>query len=424
VTERPPSRESARPGCEDMNQGMSSSDSDEREGTVSSQQPASTRVSDDGNEVSTAEMEAELAADAEEPSFSFGLRRGVQTGVAVVLLIAAIYFLLPKLVGVRGTLGRLGDADPVWLGVALLMETVAYISYGTLFRGTVGRVIRLTWGETFQITMAGLAASLLFSAGGAGGVVLTYWALRKAGMPARRAACRMVAFMVLLYAVYMAAVLINGILLRAGVFHGPNPAGMTIVPAAIAAFLIGAFLLLALVPGDFERRFSEASGEGLGTRLAHRMATVPATLAMGTRTAISLVKDRSTAFLAIGGAVGWWAAEIGTLWASFHAYGVSVPLSVVVMGYFVGLTANLIPFVPAGVGAVDAGMIGAFVLFGYNGGDVFPAILTYRLFAFWLPIPPGIFAFVRLRRTVARWENGKRPAARRPHVTPEASTAL
>ena len=35
-----------------------------------------------------------------------------------------------------------------------------------------------------------------------------------------------------------------------------------LVPAAIAAFLIGAFLLLALVPGDFERRFSEASGEG------------------------------------------------------------------------------------------------------------------------------------------------------------------
>ena len=34
--------------------------------------------------------------------------------------------------------------------------------------------------------MAGLAATLLFSAGGAGGIALTYWALRKAGMRAPR----------------------------------------------------------------------------------------------------------------------------------------------------------------------------------------------------------------------------------------------
>ena len=36
--------------------------------------------------------------------------------------------------------------------------------------------------------MAGLAATLLFSAGGAGGIVLSYWALRKAGMRRREAA--------------------------------------------------------------------------------------------------------------------------------------------------------------------------------------------------------------------------------------------
>lgn len=381
-------------------------------------------AADYSDEVSTAEMEAELADVANEPVFSFGRRQGLQTLALVVVLIVAIYFLLPKIVGVKGTLGRLGEADPVWLVVALLMETLAYVAYGTLFRGTVGRIIKLTWSETFQITMAGLAASLLFSAGGAGGVVLTYWALRKAGMPARRAACRMVAFMVLLYGVYMITVLVNGILLRAGVFNGPNPAGMTIVPASIAGALIVIFLLTALIPGDFERRFAAARGESGGARLARRLATVPATLAMGTRTALSLLRDRSTGALVLAGAAGWWAAEVATLWAAFHAYGVSVPLSVVVQGYFVGLTANLIPFVPAGVGAVDAGMIGAFVLFGYNGADVFPAILTYRLFAFWAPIPPGVFAFLKLRRTVSGWEQGDRPAARRGPVTAEASTAL
>ena len=31
-------------------------------------------------------------------------------------------------------------------------------------------------------------------------------------------------------------------------------------------------------------------------------------------------------------------------------------------------------------------------------------MLTYRVIAFWLPIPPGIIAFFQLRKTVQRWE--------------------
>jgi hypothetical protein len=31
-------------------------------------------------------------------------------------------------------------------------------------------------------------------------------------------------------------------------------------------------------------------------------------------------------------------------------------------------------------------------------------VLSYRVIAFWLPIPPGIVAFFQLRGTVAGWE--------------------
>ena len=75
-----------------------------------------------------------------------------------------------------------------------------------------------------------------------------------------------------------------------------------------------------------------------------------------------------------------------------------------VQGFFVGMAANLIPSPAGGVGSVDAGMIGAFVLFGMPTAVVFPAVLAYRVIAFWLPIPPGIVAFVQLRKTVARWQ--------------------
>jgi hypothetical protein len=64
------------------------------------------------------------------------------------------------------------------------------------------------------------------------------------------------------------------------------------------------------------------------------------------------------------------------------------------------------------VGAVDAGMIGAFVLFGIPEETVFPAILIFRLVAFWMPIPPGVFAFFQLRHTVHVWEEEGRPIER------------
>jgi hypothetical protein len=57
-------------------------------------------------------------------------------------------------------------------------------------------------------------------------------------------------------------------------------------------------------------------------------------------------------------------------------------------------------------------MIGAFVLFGIPEETVFPAILVYRLVAFWLPIPPGIVAFFQLRKRVARWEEEGLPINR------------
>ena len=79
-----------------------------------------------------------------------------------------------------------------------------------------------------------------------------------------------------------------------------------------------------------------------------------------------------------------------------------MPLAVVVQAFFVGMFANLIPL-PGGVGGVDAGLLGAFALFGVATGSS-RAVLLYRILAFWLPIPPGIVAFLQLRKTVQRWE--------------------
>jgi len=364
-----------------------------------------------------------MVAEA-EPSFFADPKRLIQTAVAVVLLLVAIYVLIPRLFDLQDALGKVGDGNPLWIALGVVFCVAMFASYVALFRGVVGeKVIHLNWSESYQITMAGLAATRLFSAGGAGGILLTYWALRKAGMERRESVCRMVAFLVVLYSIYLAAIVVFGVLLWSGVLSGEAPLAGTLIPAGLAALALVVGLVIALLPNDFERRIERHTSGRFG-RFAKRLATAPATFAQGTRTAIAFVRNPSAGALAFGGAIGFWGANIAILWASFHAFDVSVPLGVVIQGFFLGMVANLFPFAPGGVGAVDAGMIGAFVLFDVPSAEVFAAVLTYRVIAFWLPIPPGIIAFFQLRKTVGRWEREGRERPERIDVAePETATA-
>jgi uncharacterized protein (TIRG00374 family) len=357
-----------------------------------------------------------LIPDPDEgSSLAFTPRRiAVYTGI-VVALVVGLYVALPAaLSGLSDMRDVVADANPVWIAVALGLNVGSFVAYIALFRGVVGGQAetsiarRLDWSASYQITLAGLAATRLFAAAGAGGIALTYWALRRAGMGRRDAACRMVAFLVLMYGVYMATLVICGLFLRIGLFNGPSPVGMTIVPAALASVVILLVGLVALIPHDVERRLANWS-RGYRRRAIwlRRLATGPALLASGTRTAIALLRQPSRALLAIGGAAGFWAANIAVLWACFHAFGEAVPKAVLVQGFFVGMAANLLPFFPGGVGSVDAGMIGAFLAFGEPSSTVIVSVLAYRVIAFWLPIPPGVIAYVQLRRTVARWRTGE-----------------
>ncbi len=113
---------------------------------------------------------------------------------------------------------------------------------------------RIGWRESYEITMAGLVATRLFAAAGAGGVALTAWALRRSGMEPRLVACRMVAFMVLLYVIYAGSLLLDGIGLGIGLFPGGGSFAITIVPAIVAAVLFAVAGAMSLLPGDVERR--------------------------------------------------------------------------------------------------------------------------------------------------------------------------
>ncbi|MGI9557440.1 MAG: lysylphosphatidylglycerol synthase transmembrane domain-containing protein [Solirubrobacterales bacterium] len=341
--------------------------------------------------------EAEQAGD--DPSRRSRTRRRVGLGLALAAsAIAALYLLLPAVAGLENTWNRISEGNPWWLSVAAALEVFSYASYMLLFQTVFGAAARpIAWGEAARITMAGVAASRLLAVAGAGGIALTAWALRRRiGMPHRLVAARMSAFFLLLYGVYMAALGISGLGLRIGVFSGPAPFGLTVVPSSFGFAVIGITLLVAAASRDLDsalERFRDA-GHRL-SRLWRGIATIPATISSGVAFAMDLVRGRR---LGVLGAVGWWAFDVGVLWACLNAFGSAPSLAVVVTAYFVGMAANTLP-VPGGIGTVDAGMIGALIGFGVDGGLAIVGVLSYRAFAFWLPIVPGAIAYVQLLRS-------------------------
>jgi len=335
-------------------------------------------------------------------------RRALALGLFVASVVAFLYFVLPKLAGLGKTWDRLGQGAPGWLAVAAAFEFLSFAGYIALFRTVFvrSRESRIDWRASYEITMAGLAATRLFAAAGSGGIALTVWALRRAGLDRRTVAAEMVVFMTLLYAVYMAALVLFGIGLRTGLLPGGGSFAITILPAIFGGGVLLLFTALTLLPADVEGRLAGwAARRGQnrrGARVLARLVTLPALVANGVRGALAVARSRDPLVI---GAIAWWGFDIATLWASFRAFGAAPAFSVVVMAYFVGMLANVLPL-PGGIGGVDGGMIGAFIAFGVGTPIAVVAVLVYRAFAFWLPTVPGGIAYIQLRRRVAGWAAG------------------
>ena len=212
--------------------------------------------------------------------------------------------------------------------------------------------------------MAGLAATRLFAAGGAGGVALTAWALRRSGMERREVAERMIAFLV-------AALrrlrgrdgrlrdrAARGDLPRRGAVRADGRAGDHRRRSRSSSF--GA---LALVPEDFERRASSGwrrAGRALA-RWLRRFALAPASMRGGIRFALHKAVHPDLAMIGVDHVVGVQHRGAVGVVPRVRRRRRRSPCSC--RRSSSGCSANLLP-IPGGIGGVDGGMIGALAAFG------------------------------------------------------------
>jgi uncharacterized protein (TIRG00374 family) len=347
-------------------------------------------------------VEEAVEVMAPEPGLELTRRNLVLIGAFLAAAIAGLYYLLPQLAGLDDTWHRIEDGSPYWMILALVLGVGMFAGYVFMFRGIFVRAgrSRIDWRASYQITLAGLAASRLFAAAGAGGLVLTAWALRRSGMRTREVADKTLTFLILTYIPYMAALVVCGFGLRFGVFPGPDPFGLTVVPAAVAILLTAIGVSAALVPTDLQRRLDGfAHRKGRIGKWAQKAAHLPASASAGMRDAIAHLRHPDPALL---GAVLFWGFQVAVLWAAFRAFGDAPALAVLIQAFFVGMFGNLLP-VPGGVGGVEGGLIASFVAFGVDFEQALVAVLVYRAVTFWLPMIPGVIAYFQLRRTVERW---------------------
>jgi uncharacterized membrane protein YbhN (UPF0104 family) len=311
------------------------------------------------------------------------LRRRLLQALAALGVLVAIFLLAPGLGEVRD---RLGEASPGWLALATLFEGLSFASYVVMF----GPIFctGLGWRRSWQIGGSELAMGSLVPASGIGGLALGAWVLHRGGMDGERIARRSVAFFLIKSGVNFLAVAVIGTVMALGLLGPELSPWLTAFPAAVAALVIAVVAALPrLGPGR------AVGPDASGPRRA--LSATRRALIDGTAEAIKIVRSGNRRVLA--GSVGYWAFDNAVLWASFHAFGVSVPLTVVLIGYLIGQLGGLLP-IPGGIGGIDGGLIGTLIVYGAPAAGTAAAVLGYRVILFWLPLIVGGIAFAALRR--------------------------
>ena len=299
---------------------------------------------------------------------------------AVAVVVVAVVVLVPGLASLRE---RFAGAEAELLVVAAGLQMLSCASYVLVFRGVFCR--RMSWRTSTEIGLSELAANSILSVGGAGGLALGAWILRRGGVPVGHIARRTVAFFLLTSLANVGFLTLGGIALATGALSGAPSALYGIVPA------LGGVLLISLA-------LAARSAAGRLAQRTRRDRVARAFRVVGEGVDEALVLLRTYDPLIIFGAAGYMLFDVAMLGVCFAAFGNDVPpVGVLLLAYIIGQLGSLIPL-PGGLGSVDGALIGTLVLFGVDVTDAAVAVIAYRGLLLLIPALLGLPALAVLRR--------------------------
>jgi uncharacterized protein (TIRG00374 family) len=312
-------------------------------------------------------------------------------GVVIVAVVAAA----PGLGELRS---ELKDASPGWFVLGIVLELLSMLSYVVVFRAVF--CPRMTWRMSYQIGMAEQAANSLLPAGGAGGLALGAWALRRGGTPADHIARRTVAFFLLTSLANVGTLIVFAVGFAVGALGHDRAPGATYGFAGVAVLAIAfVTILVPALTGRYVRARRPLPPDASRVRVVVRRGIEA--LGDGVRDGLSLLRQRQLGVLI--GSFGYMAFDIAVLGVCFRAFGDVPPFGVLVVAYIIGLLGGILP-IPGGIGGTEGGLIGVFALYHVPLATTTAAVLAYRAIQLWLPALFGTVAFVQLRNALRREE--------------------
>jgi uncharacterized membrane protein YbhN (UPF0104 family) len=317
------------------------------------------------------------------------VRRFRRSAIIAVIVAAAVTALIALLPGLAALRTSFAGARPGWIALAALAEICSCLSYVAVFRTVFCR--RMSWRTGAELGLAEEAANSLLSVGGAGGLALGAWVLRRQGMPGGQIGRLTVAFFLITSVANIGFLVLCGIALACGLASGPDD---SLLLGGLPAFVGIAAILLTLAIGAFAGR--------IGGRTGHaRVKTTLTAIEEGVAGAVEELRSP----LSLLGSAGYMLFDIAVLALCFPAFGLPLPpLVALMLAYIIGQLGGLVPL-PGGAGGLDLGLIGALILYGSSAADATVAVLAYRAIYLVVPAALGLPALASLRRRLARPES-------------------
>ncbi|MBS1888954.1 MAG: flippase-like domain-containing protein [Actinobacteria bacterium] len=313
-------------------------------------------------------------------------RRSALIALLAAAAVAAVILLLPGLESVRTSFA---GAEPAWIALAAFAEILSCLSYVVVFRAVFCR--QMSRRTAAELGLAEEAANSLLSVGGAGGLALGAWVLRRRGVPADQIGRLTIAFFLITSVANIGFLVLCGLAIASGLASGPRDSLLLGgVPALVG---IGA-ILLTLGIGSFAGR--------VGADTRHSRLKVALAAVEG---GVDAAKGELRSPPALIGSAGYMLFDIAVLAICFRAFGLPLPpLVALMLAYIIGQLGGLVPL-PGGAGGLDLGLIGALALYGSTPADATVAVLAYRAIYLVVPAALGLPALGSLRRRLARPES-------------------
>jgi len=90
--------------------------------------------------------------------------------------------------------------------------------------------------------------------------------------------------------------------------------------------------------------------------------------------------------------------DIATLYFSFLVFGYHANIALLIFGYTISIVLTVFTLMPGAPGVMEASLMMVFIKLGFPVHVVLFASVLFRLFSYWLPLPIGLFSYLRLKK--------------------------